>query len=106
MNTQKVVIWPRRTGKTSAINAARAVIQVPALRACALCLHSAVPPGATNMACLCPTVIAIHGVGATAALARAGQGACGPDARHLDMHSWQQHRMQHRPHQQRDTVAA
>jgi len=97
-----IAIWARQTGKTNAINKARAVMQVPALRACALCMHSAVPPGATDMACLCPVVVAIHGSGATAAVARAGQGACGPDARHLDMHSWQQHRRQ----QQRDTVAA
>lgn len=66
--------------------------QVPALRACALCMHSWVQPGTTDVACLCPTVIAIHGSGATAAQARSGPGACGPDARHLDMHSWQRHR--------------
>lgn len=91
-----VVTWARQTGKATALSTAkdqaRAVMQVPALRACALCMHSAVYPGATEVACLCPTVIAIHGSGATAAQARSGPGACGPDARHLDMHSWQRHR--------------
>lgn len=95
-----VVTWARQTGKATAMTTplstaqdhARAVMQVPALRACALCMHSAVYPGATEVACLCPTVIAIHGIGATAAQARSGPGACGPDARHLDMHSWQRHR--------------
>lgn len=74
------------------------VQQVPALRACALCLHSTVPPGATDMACLCPTVIAIHGRTVTAQLARTGLGACGPDARHLDMPSWHHGRAHTRHH--------
>lgn len=80
---------PRCPGKT-------VTRQVPALRACALCMHSAVPPGAVDMACLCPTVIAIHGRTVTALQARAGEGACGPDAHHLDMHSWQAHQGQQR----------
>lgn len=87
-----IAIWPRQTGKNTAMATVCSVMQVPAMRACALCLHSAVHPGATDMACLCPTVIAIHGSGATAAQARSGHGACGPDAMHLDMHSWQRHR--------------
>lgn len=92
MVNQQLVSWPRRTGKTTAIKTLRAAMQTPALRACALCMHSAVPPGATDMACLCPTVIAVHGRAVTAQAARAGSGACGPDARHMDMHSWQAHR--------------
>lgn len=74
----------------------RAVMQIPALRACTLCMHSTVPPGATDMACLCPVVIAVHGRAVTAQTARSGQGACGPDARHMDMHSWRHHRAGHR----------
>lgn len=71
----------------------RRAIQTPALRACALCMHSAVQPGAVDMACLCPTVIAIHGRAVTARQARADQGACGPDAHYLDMHSWRTQRL-------------
>ena len=81
---------PRRIGKTIAMAKARAVQQVPALRACALCMHSAVLPGATDMACLCPTVVAVHGRTVTAQAARTGSGACGPDAHHTDMAAWQQ----------------
>ena len=90
MAAEHIVIWPRRIGKTTALKAMRA-IQVPALRACALCKHGAVYPGATEMACLCPVVIAVHGRSVTAAAARSGQGACGPDARHMDMNSWRHH---------------
>jgi hypothetical protein len=93
MATEHIVIWSRLAGKTTAIKALKA-IQTPALRACALCMHSAVPLGATDMACLCPTVIAVHGRTVTAQAARTGTGACGPDARHMDMHSWQQDRAQ------------
>ena len=81
----------------------RRIVQTPAFRACALCMHSAVPPGATDMACLCPTVIAIHGRAVTAEAARAGHGACGPDARHMDMHSWQEGRA--RTHHQEAAAA-
>lgn len=91
MAAQQIVQWPRQFGKTAAIKAMRTQ-QVPALRACALCMHSAVPPGAVDMACLCSTVIAIHGRDVTAQEARAGLGACGPDAHHLDMHSWRTQR--------------
>ncbi len=86
--------------RTIAISPApqRHVQQVPALRACALCIHSAVPTGATDMACLCPVVIAIHGGKATAEQARRTHGACGPDARHLDMPSWHHGRAQRRQH--------
>lgn len=90
-STHRVVVGALRVGKTMYSKVLFAQ-QVPALRACALCMHSAVPTGATDMACLCPDVIAVHGRNVTAQAARAAQGACGPDAHHLDMHAWRAHR--------------
>lgn len=56
------------------------------LRACALCLHSV----GRDLALTCtePTVQAIHGLGVQVQQARHAGAACGPDAHHLDMHSW------------------
>lgn len=66
------------------------VIQVPLLRACALCLHSA----GEHLALTCaePTVQAIHGDGVLVKVARAPGAACGPDAHRLDMLSWKPQR--------------
>jgi hypothetical protein len=69
----------------------RPITQVLALRACALCMHSAVYPGASDMTCICPAVIVIHGKAMPAQAARAETGACGPDARHLDRLNWRAH---------------
>lgn len=69
----------------------RKVAQVPTLRACVLCMHSAGEHLA--LACTEPTVEAIHGAGVPVQQARCEGAACGPNANHLDMHSW---RAQHR----------
>lgn len=69
---------------------AHKVKQVPTLRACVLCVHSAGEHLA--LACTEPTVQAIHGAGVQAHHARLSGAACGPNANHLDMHSWRAQR--------------
>lgn len=68
------------------------ITQVPTLRACALCLHSAGHQTAPELMCGSPDVIACHGTATTCCQARASGAACGPDARHMDMAAWQHHR--------------
>lgn len=81
------VSMPFRLGKTTAMAKAKA-LQVPELRACALCLHSAGHQPGPQLQCHAPAVSAVHGKAASCSLARASSGACGPDARHMDMQSW------------------
>lgn len=59
--------------------------QVPPLRACDLCLHSA--PHADGLQCHCPAVQVVCGLQPVRIVRSAGE-ACGPGARHLDMASW------------------
>lgn len=63
--------------------------QVPALRACALCMHSAGQQAGLVLVCHSPDVSAVHGPRTTCATARAPAAACGPDAHHMDMAAWQ-----------------
>lgn len=76
---------PRCPGKTT-------TRQVPELRACALCMHSAGHQPGSSLVCRAPAVVAIHGNARPIGIVRSTYGTCGPDARHLDMRSWQQHR--------------
>lgn len=64
--------------------------QVPYLRACALCMHSAGQQPGPALVCHSPVVSAVHGARTTCATARAPGSACGPDAHHMDMAAWQQ----------------
>lgn len=59
--------------------------QVPPLRACTLCMHSA--PEHDGLHCLCPDVRLVSGLQPVHIVRGAGE-ACGPGARHLDMASW------------------
>ena len=90
MAAQQIVLWPRQCGKTTAIAIGRAVQQVPALRACALCMHSAGHQPGPALVCHSPDLSAFHGARTNCATARAPGAACGPDAHHMDMAAWQQ----------------
>jgi hypothetical protein len=92
MQTQTIAITGRRHGLNTMRAKAHTVQQVPVLRACAICMHSAGEQLASELACHNAEVAAIHRPGAPCRIARAQAGACGPDARHMDMHSWQLHR--------------
>jgi hypothetical protein len=70
--------------------APRAFQQVPMLRACVLCLHSTGQHLA--LSCSALAVVQIHGTDTPVQQARKAGAACGPDARHLDMPSWQPRR--------------
>jgi hypothetical protein len=59
--------------------------QVPPLRACELCLHSA--EVSQTLLCLCHEVRRVSGLQPVHIVRGAGE-ACGPGARHLDMASW------------------
>ncbi|GLS13630.1 hypothetical protein [Hydrogenophaga electricum] len=91
MTTQRhaVCTTARQHGKTTAIAITRAVRQVPTLRACALCMHSAGEQPGPELVCHCSRVGAVHGQRPACSTARAAGGACGPDARHMDMAAWQ-----------------
>lgn len=63
------------------------LVSLPRYRACELCLHCDRLP--SGRACAAPGVLAApNAVRPSIELARAGHGACGPDARHLDMAAW------------------
>lgn len=85
-----ITIAPRQTGKTTALAIVSAVQQVPTLRACALCMHSAGQQPGPDLVCHSRDVGALHGASTACATARAPGGACGPDAHHMYMAAWQQ----------------
>lgn len=60
--------------------------QVPYLRACALCLHTAGHQPEPDLRCRCPAFAGRGGL--PCSTARAAAGPCGPEAIHLDMASW------------------
>ena len=60
--------------------------QVPYLRACALCLHTAGQQPEPELRCRCPAFTGRAGLPCN--VARAPSGPCGPEALHLDMVSW------------------
>lgn len=71
----------------------QASIQVTPLRACALCIHTAGEQTEGELICNEPSVRDVLPPRARTCLAaRAANGPCGPNARHLDMHAWQTHR--------------
>lgn len=90
-------LWPRRAGKTTTVARARAIQQVPELRACALCMHSAGQQPGPALLCHSPEVTAVHGRHTPCSTARQSSQACGPDARHMDMVAWHPFRQQARP---------
>lgn len=86
--TAPVLGLPYRSSEQTDVRhtwAAAISAQVPPLRACDLCLHSA--PHADGLQCHCPTVLVISGLQPVRIVRGAGE-ACGPGARHLDMASW------------------
>jgi hypothetical protein len=91
---QFVITQPRRTGKASVwAQALKASHEVTPLRACALCKHSTGEQREPELICNEPNVrIALHTEPRTCLAARAHNGPCGPNANHLDMHSWHAHR--------------
>jgi hypothetical protein len=63
------------------------------LRACALCIHTAGQQHHAELICNAPHVReALPPQARTCLAARATNGPCGPNARHMDMHAWQTHR--------------
>ena len=70
------------------------VRQVPTLRACALCMHTAGDQPGTDLVCRSPAARTAGSAGLACKDARSSTGPCGPNAVHLDMASWQIHRAQ------------
>ena len=91
----QAVIYARQTGKTSIwTQALKASYEVTPLRACAMCVHSGGEQNQPELICRAPAVrIALHTEPRTCLAARAHNGPCGPNANHLDMHSWHAHRL-------------
>jgi len=89
-----ILYTPRQPGKASIWALAMlASHRVTPLRACALCLHSTGPQTGPDLICNAPQVRDVLPPRARTCLAaRATNGPCGPNARHLDMHAWQTHR--------------
>lgn len=70
----------------------RPVRQVPLLRACALCVHTAGEQPTGTLMCRAPAALIGQRGGTPCAVARAADGCCGPNAIHLDMAAWRTHR--------------